>query len=260
MDLLQVVIERFEVFLLVLARISGMFFISPFFGNKSVPVKVKMIIALSVTIIALPLIPTPEKAVKGDIIEILLIVAQEVSFGAMLGFVANFIFMAMHVAGHVIGFQMGFAIVNVIDPATQTQVSIIAEFKYFMAMLIYLAINGHHFLISAVVQSFQLIAPGQMSFVQASGSLIARMSMNIFVIGMKIAAPAMITLFLVSLALGIIARTVPQMNVFIVGFPVKIAAGLMIIAAGLPYFGSLFSKFMTQMEADLTNLIILNAR
>jgi flagellar biosynthetic protein FliR len=221
--------------------------------------KVKAIITLSMALLVLPMVPLPEQGYGGSLIQIFFLVFKEVSFGALLGFVSLLLFLGIQLAGQIIGFQMGFAIVNVIDPSTQTQVSIVSEFKYIIAILIYLTINGHHYLISAVVQSFQLIPPGTINFSHATSDLISRACSDIFVIAVKVAAPAMITLFLTSLALGIIARTVPQMNVFIVGFPLKIGVGLMILAAGLSYFGNLFSKFLYGSNMDLSNLIMINA-
>ena len=259
MDLIPLITQRFETFLLVFARLGGIFFISPFYGNKNVPVRVKLILTFAIALLTLPMIPVSESSIDGNLIEILIVVIKEVSFGTIIGFASLILFMGMQIAGTFIGFQMGFAIVNVIDPSTQTQVSIIAEFKYLISILIYLAINGHHFLLSAIVQSFRLIPPGSVTFVHSIGDLLTRMSVDVFVIALKIAAPAMITLFLTSLALGIIARTVPQMNVFIVGFPLKIGVGLVILAAGISYFGNMFCKLLASSEMNLSNLIRMGA-
>jgi flagellar biosynthetic protein FliR len=260
MDWIPLITERFETFLLVFVRLGGIFFISPFFGNKQIPINVKIVLTLSISLLILPIIPVTINGFNGDLLEILFVVMKEVSLGAIIGFGSLLLFMAMQIAGQIIGFQMGFAIVNVIDPATQNQVSIIGEFKYLISIMIYLAIDGHHFLLSAITQSFTLVPPGTITFNVASADLMIRMSAEVFVIAIKIAAPAMVTLFLTSLSLGIIARTVPQMNVFIVGFPLKIAAGLLILAAGLPYFGSMFSKVLASMESNLSTLILLNTR
>ncbi|MCP4633559.1 MAG: flagellar type III secretion system protein FliR [candidate division Zixibacteria bacterium] len=259
MDLIPLLSQKFEIFMLIFCRISGICFISPFLGQKNIPIKVKTIITFSIALLALPMVPLPEHELGGSLFEIFMLVFKEVSFGALLGFVSLLLFLGIQLAGQIIGFQMGFAIVNVIDPSTQTQISIISEFKYIIAILVYLTINGHHFLISAIVQSFQLIPPGTISFAQSTSELVSRACSQIFVIALKVAAPAMVTLFLTSLALGIIARTVPQMNVFIVGFPLKIGVGLLILGSGLSYFGNLFSKFLSGSHLNLSNLIMINA-
>ncbi|MBD3234605.1 MAG: flagellar type III secretion system protein FliR, partial [candidate division Zixibacteria bacterium] len=132
----------------------------------------------------------------------------------------------------------------------------IGELKFILALLIYMAINGHHFLIKAVFQSFQIIPPGTASLNLATAEHFLRMVVNTFIIAIKIAGPAMITLFLTSVALGIIARTVPQMNVFIVGFPLKIGVGMLVLAAGLTYFSAVFTRMMTIAEKNIATLLI----
>ncbi len=233
---------------------------SAFFGHKDIPIKVKAILSFSLAILILPLVPPSGGFVSSNLLGIILVLFKEVSFGVLIGFASLLIFVGIQLAGQLIGFQMGFAIVNVIDPGSQIQISIIAEFKYLVAMMIYLSINGHYFLISAIAQSFQLIPPGKVNFTNETGVLMTRMVVDIFNIGLKIGAPAIIALFLTSVSLGIIARTVPQMNVFIVGFPLKIGVGLMILAAALPYFGNIFYKLLMASQINISNLIMINVK
>jgi flagellar biosynthetic protein FliR len=258
MDLFLLLTQRFESFLLVFLRLGGIFFISPFFGHESIPVKIKLMLTLIMAVIILPMIPAPEIK-SSSLIELGIMVAQEISFGAIIGFASLLIFYAIQIAGQIIGFQMGFSMVNVIDPATSTSISVISQFKYIIAFLIYLMINGHHFLISAIFQSFKIIPPGSAVILPENGEFIIRISVEVLEIAIKVAAPAMVTLFLTSVMLGIIARTVPQMNVFIVGFPLKIAAGLLILAAGITYFGDIFIKFLSANEMNISKLIMISA-
>jgi len=257
MDLVPILTQKFETFLIITMRVGGIFFTSAFFGNRLFPIRAKAALTLFVAILILPIVPLPKEPYSGNLIGILLTCVSEISFGVIIGFSSLLLFIGIQMAGEIIGFQMGFSIVNVIDPMSQSQVSTIAEFKFIIATLIYLAINGHHFLLSGIVQSFQLIPPGEASLPSAMGEAMTRMCVDVFVIAMKISAPAMITLFLTSVALGIIARTVPQMNVFIVGFPLGIGVGFLILATGISYFGNIFAKLLSSTEQNILDLIML---
>jgi flagellar biosynthetic protein FliR len=144
---------------------------------------------------------------------------------------------------------------EVIDPNSSQGVSIIGQFQFILALLIFLAIDGHHLLINAVVQSFAIVPLGHVAISGATAEIMTRICVDIFAIAVKLSAPVIVTLFLTDVALGIIARTVPQMNVFIVAFPLKIGAGLLILAASLPFFNYVLGKLILGMDRDLLRLI-----
>ena len=150
---------------------------------------------------------------------------------------------------------MGFGIVNVIDPMSPGQVSIIGEFNYLIAVLLFIVIGGHHMFIEAIAESYQVIPLGTAVFEGALSQKLVELSTGVFIIAVKFSAPIMATLFLMYVSLGIIARTVPQMNVFLVGFPVSIAIGLSVLALSLPFFASLFIKLMGTLRRDIFELV-----
>jgi len=150
---------------------------------------------------------------------------------------------------------MGFGVVNVIDPQTQAQVSITAQFHNILAVLIFLAADAHHIIIGAIVQSFDLINPAQVDFSNVTPEIILRYFSTMFVIAIKIAAPIMAILFFLSVGLGLVARTVPQMNVFIVGFPLQIGVGLLMVALAMPFFSIVLQNQISEMPARLVGLM-----
>jgi len=169
--------------------------------------------------------------------------------------VALLLFMAFQFGGQIVGFQMGFAIVNVVDPQSQQQVSLIGSLEYTIAALLFLVLNGHHLLLMALARSFTIVPPLSVSpDVEVYGGLV-RMTSQVFVIAVRIAAPAMAALLLTNVALSIIARTVPQMNIFIVGFPIGIAVGLASLAFSAPLLVRIFGQLLSQLQTDLAAVL-----
>jgi flagellar biosynthetic protein FliR len=157
--------------------------------------------------------------------------------------------------GSLIGMQIGFGLVNVIDPQSGQEVSVIGTLQFLLAMLFFLAVNGHHIIISSIFDSFKIIPPGGVQFSSSAGEKIIQMIAASFVIAIKIAAPLMVTLFLTDIALAIIARTIPQMNVFIVGFPLKIGVGFLMLVFTLPLFSLILERLFTNLDLDVGWLI-----
>ena len=182
-------------------------------------------------------------------------IATDAAIGLAIAFAVRLIFTAVQVAGTMVDFQMGFGVVNVIDPQTQAQVSITAQFQNILAVLIFLASDAHHFIIGAVVQSFDLINLAQVDFSNVTPELILRYFSTMFVIAIKIAAPIMAILFFLSVGLGLVARTVPQMNVFIVGFPLQIGVGLLMVALAMPFFSLVLQNQISELPARLAGLM-----
>ncbi len=156
--------------------------------------------------------------------------------GTLLAFTVNLAFTAVRYAGHVVGMQIGFAIVNSFDPQSGAQVSVIAQFYYLLAVLLFFAVDGHHALIGAMYQSCVVLPPLRPIDAGAGAWLMLQEYGAVFSLGLRIAAPVVIVLLLISATMGVIVKTVPQMNVLVVGFPIKIAAGLMTLGLSLVFF------------------------
>jgi len=179
--------------------------------------------------------------------------AVEILVGYTLGFVAYVLYAGIQLAGQLMDMQMGFGIVNVIDPQSGTQVPLIGNFQYLLALMVFLGLNGHHLLFRALHDSYRFIPILGANFGGQFMGFMTEMGLYIFVIGLKLAAPVVASLFITDLALGFIARTVPQMNVFVVGLPLKIGAGLMMVMATMPvlvwFTQILMSRFFGYLDA-----------
>lgn len=168
-------------------------------------------------------------SINGDYI---LLVMKEVLVGLFIGFMAYMMLSAVQTAGGFIDFQMGFAIANVIDPQTGAQSPLIGQYLYVFTLLLLLTVNGHHLILDGIYYSYQLIPIDQMVFALTDDHFVEfvfRSFAMMFTIAFQMAIPIVATLFLVDVALGILARTVPQLNVFVVGFPIKIAVSFIVL-------------------------------
>ena len=256
---LDFLVDHFQVYLLLLLRLSGFIFTAPIFGERYIPPQVKVVLSLLLALFFYVFaVPQGAQLIHQPLPYWVLLI-KEVVWGFLIGFACQLVFIGVQFSGQITGFQMGFGVVNVIDPQSGGQVSIISRLQYLLAVLIFLAMDGHHFLLQALASSFDLLPLGQIEFASAAGERLLRLTGGVFLIAVKIAAPVMVSLLLTSVALGILARTVPQMNVFIVGFPLKIGIGMIALACSLPVFYYLLSKIIAVMEHDVTGLITLFA-
>jgi flagellar biosynthetic protein FliR len=259
MNIFNFDIGSFIPFVMVFVRISAMILTMPIIGAANVPRPVKIGLTLSIAYIVLLTTDIPPVDLSISVWQLALKLVGELAIGLTIGFATQLIFTAVQIAGSVIGFQMGFAIVNVMDPATQSQVSITAQFQNIMALLIFLSIDGHHWLITACAGSYEIIPV--LGFHPSAGlvEMMLDLTRNVFVSAIKLASPIMASLFILNVALGLIARSVPQMNVFIVGFPLQISIGLFLLGATTPIFLLVFRQWFTKLFSDLHGLMRLMA-
>jgi flagellar biosynthetic protein FliR len=179
----------------------------------------------------------------------------EFSVGFILGFIVLLVFVSVQLAGQFIDMRMGFALANVMDPQNGNQTAVIGQFKNVLAILFFLSINGHHYLLRSLSKSFE-IAP--LTSLQLSNPLFAkllRMIGDLFPVAFKIALPLIAVLFITDIAFGLVARTVPQLNIFVVGLPTKILVGLLILFFTMPIYVSTMKALFKDMFINLNQII-----
>jgi flagellar biosynthesis protein FliR len=248
---------QLQSFIFVLCRVGGIFLDAPLFSNQNVPVLVKIGLIIFLCIIILPFVPAAGLAPYSDNLLFLFAMAKELLIGVTLGFAARLIFTGIQIAGQLIDYQMGFGFVNIVDPESRLQVPVMGQYLYIVAIFIFLLINGHHWIIQAIVKSFQIVPLDGFSFHPELVGKVNQLISETFVIGFKIAAPLMLSLFLVDLAYGVIARAVPQANILIVGFPLKIGLGLLFAMISLPLFIMVIKRFFVHALINLNLLFKL---
>lgn len=251
---MDVSVAQFQIFMLVFVRVIGIVAVSPFFGHRAVISQTKAGLSLLIAMALFAAVPVTIEPTT-DLLPYVIVATKELILGMLFGFVARLVFFAVQFAGEVIGIDIGFGVVNIIDPLSAETISIIGTFKNLIAIITFLIIDGHHILLHALAKSFDMIPIGGIVLSNAMGTGIIKMTASVFTMAIQIAAPVITALFLTSLALGIVARTVPQMNVFIVGFPLKIGVGMAMLALSLPLFQMVLVKMFNTIGPNLSILL-----
>lgn len=244
--------ELMQAFILVLVRTTVIIMMVPVLGERTVPARIKTALSLLVALLVFPLVRTQlSYPPVGALLPLILRIGGEILLGVCIGMTARFIFAGIQMAGELIGFQMGFSVASVIDPTANVQVNILGEFQYMVSMLIFLVINGHHVFLSALAESFNVTALPTVSHPGELLSVMVNLSGDIFIIAVKISAPIMTVLLFINVAMGLVARTVPQMNVFIVSFPLQISVGLIFLGLTASVFVQLLQRMFSGLAQEI---------
>jgi flagellar biosynthetic protein FliR len=248
---------QFIGFFLAMLRISALVVVAPVLGSQTVPAKVKVFLSLFLTVMILPAVKTEPGIASLSILSLFPLAIKEVVLGLFLGFVAKFMFEGFHFAGHLISTQMGLGMAQLVDPESGSHSSPVGNIYSLAAIMLFLILNGHHLVISALFRTFEIIPVSKLNVIETAAKVkMTTMFNNLFAIGIKLAAPSMVTLFLIEACMGIMARIAPQMNIFFIGLPVRLAVGLFILIASLPVFYLLFESVLSAWKRDITGILI----
>jgi len=248
-------LNKYQAFLFILVRVTGIFIISPIFSRTNIPNILKICFSVLLSFVLLNTVGIDY--VSNNVLDFVIVIFKELIIGIYIGFIAYLFLVSLYVAGQIIDTQIGFGMVNVFDPQSNSQVPIIGTFYNILATLIFLTINGHHYLIKALISSYDYISIGQFIFTKNAIIQLIDILGNTFVIGFKISGPILATIFIVDVLLGILARTVPQMNVFVVGMPLKIITGLLILVISIPLIFITFEHIFNNMNEQIFQFLKL---
>ncbi|MEA2689118.1 MAG: flagellar biosynthesis protein FliR [Candidatus Eremiobacteraeota bacterium] len=244
---------QFETMLLVLVRVSAMLALVPIFSQTQIPQLVRFGLGLLLAFVIVRTVPA--MAPLGSLGELTVAVLAQVFIGLVFGFVAFLLFTGIQFAGEIIDTHIGFAVVNIINPLTSQSVTVIGEFELALATLLYLAADAHHVLIAGIAGSFQLVPlPFAAAPELVAGDVMRFFAQSLFIV-FQIAAPVAVALFLVNVMLGLMARVAPQMNVFVVGFPIQITIGLVMLIVSLPLLGAVFPGLIDTSAHQLDTVL-----
>jgi len=252
---LGMILNRIDAFILIFVRMTGLFVMAPIFGRRNIPAYLKVGFSFMLALILANTLKAPRIDAYNDIYTYLLLVTREFIVGITIGYVSYLAFTGIYMAGQIIDMQVGFGMVNVLDPVSNIQVPVTSNFYFIITMLVFLAANGHHMLIKALFSSYQFIPLGGAEFGSNLYTDIMASFGNIFIIGIKISAPIIGAILITDIALGVISRSVPQLNVFVVGMPLKIAMGIIIMLITIPMLIALVNILMNGMNNEVFNFI-----
>jgi flagellar biosynthetic protein FliR len=252
---LNVSLPQLQMFFFVFLRVGAILATIPVFESRSIPHLFKLGLAFAASLILFPMLELNPVTIPGSIFELGIGAAGEILLGLVIGFSVKLMFAGVQLAGQMAGYQMGMAIANVMDPSESQQIPLLAQFNNLLALLIFLSINAHYWFIRALTQSYRLVPPLN---VQLNGSLIEQLIQlggKMFVIAIQLGAPIIAALLVTSVAFGLVARTVPQMNVFIVAMPLKIGVGLLFLGFSLPYFAAFLQKIFNGLGQHIVIML-----
>jgi flagellar biosynthetic protein FliR len=242
--------------LLLLVRTSTMLVTAPLLSHRAIPPQLKAGFALFLALVLLPLDGKGLAEPPAQLGSLVVGVIHEVLFGLALGLAMNIVFMAMHMASRIIGFQVGFGIGGVIDPLTGADNGTFDQFYAVLVTLVFLTVNGHYVVIQALSETVRAVTPGTFDPLSMRPAALAPLAAGLFVTAVRVAMPVMAALFLADLGMGFVARTMPQINVLIVGMPVKVLLGVVVLGASLPVTVHLMNGVITSSLAGSSQQLL----
>jgi flagellar biosynthetic protein FliR len=242
---MEELILRAQQFFLVMIRVSSILFFLPLWDSRLIPAQIRLYSILVISLALTPAVAAFLPPFPGNWPGLASLVLREMLIGLSLCLVVRFVFSGVQMAGELLGVQMGFGMVTLIDPQSNAQTSVIADILLLTAMVLFLAVDGHHLLLVVLAQSFSQVPVGGPPLMPgALYSYLVPLSSLMFQLAIKLVAPIMLVLFLSQIALGLVSRTVPQVQVMIVGLPLTIGVGLIFLSITLMLIGPhLIDKF-----------------
>lgn len=242
---------KIDIFLLVFIRFLGFFITSPIFGGSNAPTYTKIGFSFIISTILISNMPTMSVTYDNHILGYVILILKELIVGMLFGFVVYLILSIFYLAGQLIDYQIGFSMISVLDPLSKIQVPITGNLYYFMALTILLLTNGHHKIIQALFYSYQVLPIGSAIFSSEMIGYYIIILSEVFIIAIKIASPIIGTILILDAALGILARTAPQMNMFVIGLPLKLIFGLTCLIVAMPLFTMIYDFVSEELFKQL---------
>jgi flagellar biosynthetic protein FliR len=246
----NLIISNFKLFLAIVFRVGGLVFTAPFFGHRSIHFLLKIGLVFLISLIILPVFSINIINLPNQLPSFILVLVREAVIGALIGILFYLLFWGIEMGGNLLGLQLN------LDADNQEEGSSpIARLQVFLGLLIFLGLNGHHLLISAIFQSFELIPVGELKSASLALEHVWQFSGSVFLIALKISAPVIVTLFILDLLLGILSRTTPQSNLYSNFIPLRLGAGLLILALSFPVFKTIIEKLLLNTNSQVTQVL-----
>lgn len=241
-------------FIFPLTRILALLATAPVFNNAAMPARLRLVAGLAIAMALAPALPPPPPITAGSW-QGLTVIAEQLLIGTMMGFALRIAFAAIDVAGELIGLQMGLSFATFFDPVAGGQTPVMTQFLGLLTALFFLAMNGHLLAIYLVAESFTVLPISSLPFHAVSLAALVKAASMMFSLGVLLALPLITALLVTNLALGVLSRVAPALNLFAVGFPVTMALGFLVLLLCLPYIGAamepVFNRGFDTLEAVL---------
>jgi flagellar biosynthetic protein FliR len=250
---LHFLLPEFQSFLVLVSRVGGIVAAFPMLGGRTVPAQIKIALVVMLGIALSPLIRLPP--LSRDAMEMTAGLASELLIGLVIGLAVRLLFGAFEMAGDLLGTQIGFGAVQLFDPMTSQQSSLLNEYFRIIASLVFLSLNTHMVVVAAIVSSYDAIPPFGAGLSPALGEEVLQLSRHMFVVALQLSAPVLVAMILINVLLAMLGRAVAQINVFVLSFPLTIAGGLLVLGLALPYTVSLLEREFVGLHDTIEGLL-----
>jgi flagellar biosynthetic protein FliR len=250
---LEQLLPHIPAFLLVLFRLTGIFIFGPVFGSSVIPMRAKVLLALVLAFCIYPVIP-PQVPVQLSLMTLAVAVGTELLIGLVIGYGASLPLVAMQIGGLMMGHQLGLGLAQVFNPEFNEQTEIMSQLLFFLALVAFLLLGGHHAMLVALVHSFESVPLGGYRMDGSVIDLVVGLLTATFELGIRVAAPLLCLVFLETIAMGFVARTVPQLNILSLGFPLRILLGFLLVAGIVATMFDAASEAIYQMMRNVIAL------
>jgi len=257
MEIPLIPLEKFQIFLLCLARVVAIVTAIPVFAGKQAPPQVKIGISFATAMLLFPYMASHAPAIETGLLNYAVILLNEIVIGLLLGLMTQLIFTAISFGGTIIGYQMGFAAANIFDPQTTQQLSLMSQFSNVFAILLFLTLNLHHLFFQVILDSYILLPPGMLDFSGGSVPLLMDLAGHMFLLAVQLSAPVLALLLISNLVLGILARVFPQLNVFMLSFPMNIGIALLVIGLTFQFLPLIIRQEFDSMASHFIDIFQL---
>jgi flagellar biosynthetic protein FliR len=244
---MDILISRLLIFFLVITRISGFFFISPFFSWKTIPARIKIGIAVLLSFFFAVVNPPTLGIANPGILESTLLLVNEALYGLALGLVFMLVFSAVKVAGRIIERQMGLALAKTFDPLSGERSQPVGVMLEMIFILLFLSANGHHLLITVLSKSYEFFPAGTIPDVAEFAESVTKAGSVMLSAGLRLSAPILAAFLLLLVVLAVFARIMPDMNILFISMPLRVGMGLLMLIVFLPFINSFVSEFADWM-------------
>lgn len=248
--------EQLAIFFLIFCRIVAIFMLTPGFSGKEIFSSGKVALIFWISLLLIFIVPLPTTLPNTPILFVISIII-EIIIGLMLGFITQILLIAVEFAGSLMDTQAGLSVASLLDPATGQTTSILSRLMRQIGVIVFFLINGHHVVLSTLVQSFYAIpVVSRLNIYQAIRFVISA-GVDIFILGLQIAAPILVVIFLVDFGFGLLSKIAPQVNVFQLGFQLKPIVSMLVLLTVLPGMTEMIYLFLERSAENLLRILSL---
>jgi len=250
---------QFQSLTIVMMRVATLLFMMPLFNGRNIPLLAKIGLVLAVSLVLWPVVRVDISRFPSTPFTFGFFMIFELVIGLSLALSVRLVFAGIQLAGEFAGIQMGLSMANIVDPQSGTDNTVISEFYYLLTLLLFLCIDGHHWIFRALAQSFQVLTPGEFRIHDGLYRYLLHLAGNIFVIALELSAPVVAILVLIQFAMGVVARMVPQVNILVSSFPLTIGLGLVFLGLSVelawPFLKTLLNESSRGLVVTLLPLM-----